>query len=324
MPTQFPVFVDTPAGETPAPGTPDVDAAYLNAVNGAINVVENTLPSKANTSALATVATSGAYTDLIGKPFIPDSPDDIGAQPAGSYATTTQLGLKADTASLHAVATSGSYVDLTNKPTIPAAYTDEQVRDVVGATLVAGTGVTITPNDAADTITIASTGGGGGQPADDDLTAIAALTPANDDVLQRKAGAWTNRTPAQLKTDLAVGIADVSGLQAALDAKATLSVAANLQSGTSYTLVLTDAGRVVEMSNAAANTLTIPPNTSVAFPIGTIIEVYQVGAGQTTVAAGAGVTLRAPNGGKLASQYATASVRKRGADEWVLAGDVTS
>jgi hypothetical protein len=47
------------------------------------------------------------------------------------------------------------------------------------------------------------------QPLDSDLTAIAALVAANDDVLQRKAGSWTNRTPAQLKTDLALGKGDV-------------------------------------------------------------------------------------------------------------------
>lgn len=49
----------------------------------------------------------------------------------------------------------------------------------------------------------------GKQPLSSDLTAIAGLTPANDDVLQRKAGAWTNRTPAQLKTDLALTKTDV-------------------------------------------------------------------------------------------------------------------
>lgn len=117
-------------------------------------------------------------------------------------------------------------------------------------------------------------------------------------------------------------IADVTGLQAALDAKAPFGVAVTSQTGTAYTLVLADAGRVVEMNNASANTLTVPPNSAVAFPLGTIIEVYQVAAGQTTIAAGVGVTLRAPNGAKLASQYATASLRKRTTDEWVLAGDV--
>lgn len=47
------------------------------------------------------------------------------------------------------------------------------------------------------------------QPLDADLTAISGLTPANDDILQRKAGAWTNRTPAQVKTDLALAKGDV-------------------------------------------------------------------------------------------------------------------
>lgn len=49
----------------------------------------------------------------------------------------------------------------------------------------------------------------GAQPADADLTTIAALTPSNDDVLQCKSGAWTNRTVAQVKTDLGVA-ADIA------------------------------------------------------------------------------------------------------------------
>ena len=47
------------------------------------------------------------------------------------------------------------------------------------------------------------------QPLDSDLTAVAGLTPTNDDILQRKAGAWTNRTTAQLKTDLLLTKSDV-------------------------------------------------------------------------------------------------------------------
>lgn len=49
----------------------------------------------------------------------------------------------------------------------------------------------------------------GKQPLDSDLTAIAALTPADNDVVQRKSGVWTNRTPAQVKTDLSLAKADV-------------------------------------------------------------------------------------------------------------------
>lgn len=90
----------------------------------------------------------------------------------------------------------------------------------------------------------------------------------------------------------------------------------------SYTLVLGDAGSTVEMDVASANDLTVPPNSSVAFPVGTVIEVSQVGAGQTTVVAGSGVTIRTPETLVLTGQWSTVSLRKRATDEWVLAGDV--
>jgi len=101
------------------------------------------------------------------------------------------------------------------------------------------------------------------------------------------------------------------------------ALTANTQTGTTYTLVIGDAGKCVEMNNGAANTLTIPLNASVGFPTGTVIELYQVGAGQTTVAITGGGTLRAPDGAKLSKQFASASLRKRATDEWVLAGSVT-
>jgi hypothetical protein len=112
--------------------------------------------------------------------------------------------------------------------------------------------------------------------------------------------------------------------QAAFDLKANLSVSLNTQTA-SYVLVLADAGKVVEQNVASANTLTVPPNSSVAFPIGTIIEVFQLGAGQITITAGAGVTMRS-DGGKLktTAQYASASLRKRATDEWVVAGDLSA
>ena len=99
-------------------------------------------------------------------------------------------------------------------------------------------------------------------------------------------------------------------------------VEANVQTA-SYTLVLDDAGKAVEMNVASANDLTVPPNASVPFPIGTIIEVAQVGAGQTTVVAGSGVTVQTSGTLVLAGQWSTVSLRKRAADEWVLAGDTT-
>ena len=89
----------------------------------------------------------------------------------------------------------------------------------------------------------------------------------------------------------------------------------------SYTLVLADAGTIIEMNLSVANTVTVPPNSVVAFPINTVIEVIQVGTGLTTIAAGAGVTLRAPGTLDIRVRWASLSLRKRATDEWVVAGD---
>ena len=102
------------------------------------------------------------------------------------------------------------------------------------------------------------------------------------------------------------------------------TVPENAQTGTSYTLVLADAGKMVTLSNAAAITLTIPTNASVAFPVDTRIDLIQYGAGQVTVG-GAGVTIRSSGSKlKLAGQYSGATLWKKDTDEWVLIGDITS
>ena len=99
----------------------------------------------------------------------------------------------------------------------------------------------------------------------------------------------------------------------------------NAQVGTTYTLALTDDGKVVEMNNASANTLTVPPNSSVAFPVGSQILVLQTGAGQTTVAAGAGVTINSKDGNlKLSAQWCAATLIKRATDVWVVVGDLSA
>lgn len=90
----------------------------------------------------------------------------------------------------------------------------------------------------------------------------------------------------------------------------------------SYTLAAADAGTVVEMNVASANNLTVPPNATVAFPVGTIIEVCQIGAGATTIVAGAGVTVRTASSLVLRAQWSSAALRKRATNEWVLTGDL--
>lgn len=118
-------------------------------------------------------------------------------------------------------------------------------------------------------------------------------------------------------------IATVSGLQTALDAKPSFYVVHNTLSATAYTFVLTDATRLTEANSASAQTYTVPPNSSVAFPIGTILEVYRHGSGTLTIAAGAGVTIRTPSSLTARAQYSTIVLRKRATDEWVASGDLS-
>ena len=101
-------------------------------------------------------------------------------------------------------------------------------------------------------------------------------------------------------------------------------IATNAQTGTSYTLVLSDDGKIIEMGNASANTLTVPLNSSVAYPVGTQITILQTLGGQTTIAAASGVTINATPGLKLRAQWSGATLIKRATDTWILVGDLSA
>jgi hypothetical protein len=96
----------------------------------------------------------------------------------------------------------------------------------------------------------------------------------------------------------------------------------------SYTAVLANNGQVVTMDNASANTFSIPTNASVAYPIGTQINVLQIGAGQTTIQAvtsgtttilSTGAAAAAP---KLRARYSMATCIKSATDTWYVVGDI--
>jgi hypothetical protein len=92
----------------------------------------------------------------------------------------------------------------------------------------------------------------------------------------------------------------------------------------SYTLVLADKAKVVEMSVGSANNLTVPLNSSVAFPTGTQIHIVQTGSGQTTVVATGGVTINTATTLKLRAQWSAATLIKRAENTWVLLGDLAT
>ena len=137
-------------------------------------------------------------------------------------------------------------------------------------------------------------------PALDDLSDVAITSATTNDVVYFNGSSWVNKYIAAIPSST------------------------NAQSGTTYTLVLGDAGKIVEIGNASSITLTIPTNASVAYPVGTQITILQTGAGQITVAAPSGGTLNATPGTKLRAQWSSATLLKRATDTWVLIGDLTA
>lgn len=90
----------------------------------------------------------------------------------------------------------------------------------------------------------------------------------------------------------------------------------------SYTLVLSDAGKIVQMNVATANAMTVPPNSSVNFPVGTTIGFEEAGAGTTTIMAGSGVTLNYPSTLLTRVQYSQGSIVETATNVWLVSGDM--
>ena len=136
-----------------------------------------------------------------------------------------------------------------------------------------------------------------------------------------------NATPAPAR--LGVGttgqvLTVVAGLPAwAAAVNAPVLVNAQTSSVSAYTAVLTDANQLVTMSDASASTFTVPPNSGVAFPVGTTLTVIQFGAGQITLTAGVGVTIDNPSSLTTRTQNSTVAVVQVAANVWVAGGDLT-
>lgn len=105
---------------------------------------------------------------------------------------------------------------------------------------------------------------------------------------------------------------------------ANFNLSFNAQTGTTYTLISTDANKLVTLSNASAITLTVPPSV---FTTGQQVNVQQIGAGQVSIAAGSGVTITstgatvaAPN---LRAQYSAATIICTGTNTFTVIGDIS-
>jgi hypothetical protein len=118
------------------------------------------------------------------------------------------------------------------------------------------------------------------------------------------------------------GVPGTDNLNTEVNLKSAKAKEINAQTGTAYTLVLADADKIVTMTNAGASTLTVPQNSDAAIPIGSIVEVTQLGAGLVTLAAGTGATIVSKGGALKMAQNATVRLRKISTNGWAASGDI--
>lgn len=164
------------------------------------------------------------------------------------------------------------------------------------------------------------------------------VTNLNADLLDGQSGAYyapinnasfTGTFSAPTGTITSAMIADgtiVNGdisSTAAIDLGKIADPSTNQQTA-SYVLVLGDKNKIVEMNVGSGNTLTVPPNSSVAYAIGSQINILQVGSGQTTITPGSGVTINGTPGLKTRAQWSYVTLIKRGTDTWVAVGDLSA
>jgi hypothetical protein len=100
-----------------------------------------------------------------------------------------------------------------------------------------------------------------------------------------------------------------------------INIDINAQTGTSYTPVIADNGKLVTLSNASAIALTVPTNTSVAYAVGAQINIQQIGVGQVTITGDTGVTVNG-TGASTRAQWSAATLLKTATNTWTLIGDI--
>lgn len=176
--------------------------------------------------------------------------------------------------------------------------------------IVAGTGLSGGTITSSGTITI-------------DTSVTADLSTAQT-LTNKNLTSGTNTFPSSLAT--------LTGAETLTNKTLTapvINLALNAQTGTTYTFVAGDNGKLVTASNASAQTYSIPTNATTAFPIGTQINIIQIGAGQVTIqAASSGTTTVSSTGAtatapKLRAQYSAATLIKASTDLWYVTGDIS-
>jgi len=216
-------------------------------------------------------------------------------------------------------------VSVTNNPFIPQALISAKGDIVVG-----------TANDTASVLNTASTNGYILSVNSSTTSGLAWIANDQGDLTAVTSGTGitvTNGTGPipSVAIDTTV-TADLTTAQTLTNKTLTapiISYSVNAVTSSTYTTVATDAGAIVTMNNASANTFSIPTNASVPYAVGSTITLIQIGAGQTTInavtsgtttIASVGATPAAP---ALRAQYSSATCIKVATDTWYVVGDIS-
>ena len=301
----------------------NVTATEIGYVDGVTSAIQTQINNKLDSSTAATTyaplanptftgTVSGITKSMISLGNVDNTADS--AKPV-STAQQTALDLKANIAS----------PALTGTPTAPTANVATNTTQIATTAFVRAE-VAALVNSAPgtlDTLGEIATSLANNASLSTTLTdAIALKAPLASPTFTGTVTLPTGTVTSAMILDGTIANADIS-TTAAIDQGKIADTTINAQTA-SYTLVLADKNKLVEMGVASANTLTVPPNSSVAFPIGSTITILQTGAGQCTLTAGAGVTVNGTPGLKLRTTWSSATLIKRATDTWVALGDMVA